>query len=123
MENVTVPESDPSVEICFTLSSGITEAVLVTAETGPKSGNFNQATGTHILSLPSDYVHYTVCNIDSCYSKPCIGIASMHVHTLYGICFLKGRGLLLYHIIHIGVSAFVLPSLKWHTLLEEPKSR
>jgi hypothetical protein len=48
MENVTVPESDPMVEICLSLSRGISEQVVVTAETGPKAGA-NQATGTYIL--------------------------------------------------------------------------
>ena len=48
MRNVTVPESDPNVEICFSLSSGITEEVIVTAETGPKAGAANQATGIYI---------------------------------------------------------------------------
>ena len=54
MGNVTVPESDPTVEICFSLSSGITEQVVVTAETGPKARAANQATGTYILyPIPS----------------------------------------------------------------------
>ena len=60
MRNVTVPESDPNVEICFSLSSGITEEVIVTAETGPKAGAANQATGIHtyihILHLLSPFV-------------------------------------------------------------------
>ena len=46
MENVTVPEGDPKVEICLSLSTGITQQVIVTAETGPKSGAADQATGT-----------------------------------------------------------------------------
>ena len=54
MENVTVPESDPTVDICFSLSSGITEQVIVTAETGPKTGAADQATGTYVLHpIPS----------------------------------------------------------------------
>ena len=44
MPNITVPEPVPEVEICFTLSTGITDEVIVTAETGPKSGAANQAT-------------------------------------------------------------------------------
>ena len=51
MENVTVPESDPMVEICFSLSSGITEQVVVTAETRPKTGAADQAIGTLTLAL------------------------------------------------------------------------
>jgi hypothetical protein len=65
MENVTVPESDPMVEICFSLSSGISEQVVVTAETGPKAG-VNQATGTYIHTihpLPAIRVS-TICNIE-----------------------------------------------------------
>ena len=50
MGNVTVPESDPMVEICFSLSSGISESIVVTAETAPKDGA-NQATGTYIVML------------------------------------------------------------------------
>ena len=50
MVNVTVPESDPMVEICFSLSSGISESIVVTAETRPKDGA-NQATGTYIVIL------------------------------------------------------------------------
>ena len=34
MGNVTVPESDPTVEICFSLSSGISELVVVTSGVG-----------------------------------------------------------------------------------------
>ena len=48
MPNITVPETDPDVEICFTLSTGITDEVVVTTETGPKSGAANQATGKFI---------------------------------------------------------------------------
>ena len=45
MPNVTVPEEMPEVEICIELTTGVTEEVVVTAETGPKSGAANQATG------------------------------------------------------------------------------
>ena len=45
MPDITVPEPDPEVEICFNISTGITDEVVVTAETGPKSGAANQATG------------------------------------------------------------------------------
>ena len=47
MENVTVPETDPMVEVCFSLSSGVTEQIVVTAETRSKSGAANQATGAY----------------------------------------------------------------------------
>ena len=57
MGNVTVPESDPIVEICFSLSSGISESVVVTAETGPKDGA-NQATGTYIQVYKYYWVLY-----------------------------------------------------------------
>ena len=50
MGSVIVPESNPMVEICFSLSSGISESIVVTAETGPKDGA-NQATGTYIVIL------------------------------------------------------------------------
>ena len=43
--NITVPEGPPEVEICIRLTTGVTEQVIVTAETGPKSGAANQATG------------------------------------------------------------------------------
>ena len=43
--NITVPEGDPDVEICVVLTTGITEQVIVTAVTGPKSGTTNPATG------------------------------------------------------------------------------
>ena len=50
MPNITVPEENPEVEICFDLSTGITEQVIVTAVTGPKSGAATPATGK------SDYI-------------------------------------------------------------------
>ena len=50
MPNITVPEGDPEVDICFDLSTGITEQVVVTAMTGPKAGAANQATGSLPLS-------------------------------------------------------------------------
>ena len=43
--DITVPEGDPNVTICIILSTGITEQVIVTAVTGPKSGAANPATG------------------------------------------------------------------------------
>ena len=56
MENVTVPETDPMVEICFSLSSGVTEQVVVTAETGPKTGAADQAAGILTLALCIIYI-------------------------------------------------------------------
>ena len=49
MSNITIPEPDPEVEICFTLSTGITEEVVINAETGAKSGATNQAIGIYTL--------------------------------------------------------------------------
>ena len=43
--NIVVPENTPAVEICILLTTGVTEQVVVTAETGPKTGATNQATG------------------------------------------------------------------------------
>ena len=51
MENITVPESDPMVEICFSLSSGVTEQVVVTAETRPKVKAADQATGAYYITF------------------------------------------------------------------------
>ena len=51
MENVTVLESDPMVEICFSLSSGVTEQVVVTAETRPKAKAADQATGAYYITF------------------------------------------------------------------------
>ena len=45
MRNISVPEPMDEVPICIELSTGITEQVVVTAVTGPKSGAANQATG------------------------------------------------------------------------------
>ena len=45
--NVTVPENEAEVEICLILSTGIVEQVVVTAETGPKTGATDQATGSY----------------------------------------------------------------------------
>ena len=50
MPNITVSEENSEVEICFDLSTGITEQVIVTAVTRPKSGAANPATGK------SDYI-------------------------------------------------------------------
>ena len=50
MPNISVPEGDPEVEICFVLSTGITERVVVTAQTGLKAGAANPATGSLSLS-------------------------------------------------------------------------
>ena len=47
MPNISVPEPMDEVPICIVLSTGITEQVVVTAVTGPKSGAANQATGRH----------------------------------------------------------------------------
>ena len=47
MRNISVPEPVGEVPICIELSTGITEQVVVTAVTGPKSGAANQATGRH----------------------------------------------------------------------------
>ena len=54
--NITVPEGDPDVEICFDLSTGITERVVVTAQTGPKAGAANPATGIYSLPLICNYL-------------------------------------------------------------------
>ena len=43
--NIAVSEDTPEVEICILLTTGVTERVVVTAETGPKSGATNPATG------------------------------------------------------------------------------
>ena len=43
--NVTILENETEVEICLILSTGIAEQVVVTAETGPKTGAADQATG------------------------------------------------------------------------------
>ena len=43
--NITVPENQTEVEVCITLSTGITEQVEVIAVTGPKAGAADQATG------------------------------------------------------------------------------
>ena len=43
MRNVTEPEG--MVEICITTDSPLARNIVVTAETGPKSGAANQATG------------------------------------------------------------------------------
>ena len=46
-DNPMIPENIPGgvVEICFSLSTNITQPVTVTAVTGPKSGATNPATG------------------------------------------------------------------------------
>ena len=49
--DISVPEGDQNVTICIVLSTGITEQVIVTAVTGPKSGAANPATGK------SDYIN------------------------------------------------------------------
>ena len=43
-----VNESTPDVEICITTSSSLGRDVVVTAETGPKRGAVNQATGKRL---------------------------------------------------------------------------
>ena len=48
MENVTVPETDPTVEICLTLSTGVAEQVVITAETRRKAGADDEALGTYV---------------------------------------------------------------------------
>ena len=57
--DIEIPENETEVEVCFTLSTGITEQVIVTAMTGPKTGAANGATGmyyTNTLSQNS-FVH------------------------------------------------------------------
>ena len=55
--NVTIPEGPPEVEICILLTTGVTEEVVVTAETGPKSGAANQATGISLSYICASRVH------------------------------------------------------------------
>ena len=43
--DISVPENQTEVEICISLNTGVSENVVVTAETGPKSGAANQASG------------------------------------------------------------------------------
>ena len=87
MVNVTVPESDPMVEICFSLSSGISESIVITAETAPKD-RANQATGTysysHIARL-SAIGFCTICNINF-YSKPMESLFSIGEILSYELC-------------------------------------
>ena len=47
--NVTVPENETDVEVCVLLSTGIIQRAIVTAETGPKTGATDQATGLIML--------------------------------------------------------------------------
>ena len=59
--NVTVPENETEVEICLILSTGIVEQVVVTAETGPKTGAADQATGITVLFMnhtSCGYIHF-----------------------------------------------------------------
>ena len=48
--NVTIPENVIDVEVCILLSTGISQRAIVTAETGPKTGAADQATGL-IMSI------------------------------------------------------------------------
>ena len=43
--DIDIPENETEVEVCFVLSTGVTDQVVVTAETGPKTGAADQATG------------------------------------------------------------------------------
>ena len=43
--DITIPENQTEVEICISISTGITEQVIVTTETGLKTGSSNPATG------------------------------------------------------------------------------
>ena len=43
--NVTVSEEDEEVMVCFELDGLLARNVVATAETGPKAGASNQATG------------------------------------------------------------------------------
>ena len=47
---ITVMEPVGMVEICITTDSPLARSIVVTAETGPKSGAANQATGSYIYS-------------------------------------------------------------------------
>ena len=49
--NIDVPENETEVEICISVSTGISEQVIVTAETGPKAGSSNPAAGKRGLKL------------------------------------------------------------------------
>lgn len=42
---INVPENETEVEICISVSTGFAQQVIVTAETGPKAGSSNPATG------------------------------------------------------------------------------
>ena len=44
-ENIRVVENDAEVEVCIILVGTLARNVVVTAETGPKSGALNQASG------------------------------------------------------------------------------
>ena len=57
--DITNSEGDPNITVCIILSTGITEQVIVTAVTGPKSGTANPATGK------SNYSTSTQCHIDA----------------------------------------------------------
>ena len=48
---INIPENETEVEICISVNTGFVQQVIVTAETGPKSGSSNPATGSYV-SLP-----------------------------------------------------------------------
>ena len=43
--DINVPENATEVEICISVNTGFAQQVIVTAETGPKAGSSNPATG------------------------------------------------------------------------------
>ena len=47
--NTVVPENISDVEVCIVLNGSLASNVVVTAETGPKSGASDQATGDVII--------------------------------------------------------------------------
>ena len=61
--DVTVPEGDPNITICIVLSTGITEQVIVTAVTGPKSGAANPATGKSDYSTSGQTLIHIIIDI------------------------------------------------------------
>ena len=54
--DVEIPENETKVEVCFTLSTGITDQVIVTAMTGPKTGAANGATGMYMYYTNTPYL-------------------------------------------------------------------
>ena len=59
--NTQVNESTPDVEICITTSSSLGRDVVVTAETGPKRGAANQATGKRLEVYFNNLSNFQCC--------------------------------------------------------------